>query len=548
MYRKHPILTSDLMRRCDTHTINTHAVPSQSLMERAAQGVVTYMEEHAHLFFATGDRVLVLCGNGNNGGDGFAAARFLQEGTHGKPRRVSVCYCGKLNSDGSPDKTHMSVECARQYDYVQQVLIPVFSPAQVAHSLAHADTVVDALFGIGLCRPIEGALAALIDAVNDRHIPVLAVDIPSGIHSDTGEIMGTAIRATATVTMQVLKTGMLLYPGADQCGEIKVCDIGVDLSPAAEHSVFLADRRILTAVMPPRHRRTHKGTYGQLALVCGSHGMAGAAVLAAKAALRSGAGLVRAVTPECNREIMQVSCPEAVLSCYDPASPDLKSLTSRLSSCDGAVIGCGLGTSQASLTLLGSLLEILPIRPDFPVVLDADALNLIAKNPRLWNTRLLSDGRGQVIITPHPMEMARLTGKAVGEILTSLPETAVAFAEAHGVTVVLKDAHTVIASPDGTLYICPFGNSGMAKGGCGDVLAGILGALAVQSRGSIGQGLTFANVAAAGVTLHALAGDAAAEAHGEYAMTPSDMIGQIGTVTKSFSDSGTEIGYCRSIE
>ncbi len=538
-----PILTAELMRRCDNYTINTLAVPSQVLMERAACGVVSYLEDKSSLYFATGDRVLVLCGGGNNGGDGFAVARFLHEGTYGKPRQVSICYCGRLNPDGSPDKTKMSVECARQYDYARQMLIPVFSPAQVAHSLSHADAVVDALFGIGLDRPITGVLAELINAVNGRHIPVLAVDMPSGIHSDTGAVMGTAIRATATVTMQALKVGQLLYPGADDCGEIKVCDIGVDLTPTAEHQVYLADGQMLAAVMPSRNRRTHKGTYGQVALVCGSRGMGGAAVLASKAALRTGAGLVRAVIPECNREIMQISVPEAVLSCYASETPDLKALIHALDACDGVVIGCGLDTSAEALALLGALLDALPVRPDYPVVLDADALNLISKNPWLWNTRLLTEGRGQVIMTPHPMEMTRLSGKTVGEVLSAPIDTASSFAETHGVTVVLKDAHTVIAAPDGTLYICPFGNAGMAKGGCGDVLAGIIGSLAVQRRGAIGQELTLADVAAAGVVLHALAGDAAAEIYGEYALTPSDMIACIGRVTQGFSLSGTVINH-----
>lgn len=536
-----PVLTAELMRRCDTHTINTLAVPSQVLMERAARGVVTYLEDKSSLYFSAGNRVLVLCGSGNNGGDGFAVARFLHEGEHGHPRVVSVCYCGRLNPDGSPDKTHMSVECARQYDYVRKMLIPIFSPAQVGHSLDHANVVVDALFGIGLDRPISGTLADLIHTVNERHVPVLAVDMPSGIHSDTGAVMGVAIQATATVTMQALKTGQLLYPGADFCGDIHVCDIGVDLTPAADQGVYLADERCLADIMTSRSRRTHKGTYGRIALVCGSYGMSGAAVLATRAALRSGVGLAHTITPECNRQIMQTSVPEAVLSCYDAEAPDLKMLTSLLATCDGAVIGCGLGISAASARLLRRLLETLPLRPDYPVVLDADALNLLAAHPSLWHTRLLTKGQSQVIMTPHPMEMARLTGQTVAEILTDLPRVAASLAKTRGVTVVLKDAHTVITAPDGTQYICPFGNAGMAKGGCGDVLAGIIGALAVQRRSDLGRDLIPADVAAAGVALHALAGDAAADTHGEYALTPSDIVEHLGTVTRVFSDTRTKL-------
>ncbi|MBQ9779985.1 MAG: NAD(P)H-hydrate dehydratase [Clostridia bacterium] len=536
-----PVLSAALMRRCDDHTINTLAIPSQVLMERAARGVVEYMESRAHIFYDTGDRVLVLCGSGNNGGDGFAVARFLNEGTYGKARRVSVCYCGKIAPDGSPDKTQMSPECARQYEYLCQALVPVFSHAQVEHSLNHADTVVDAVFGIGLDRPITGDTAALINKVNERHIPVLAVDIPSGIHGDTGEIMGTAIKASATVTMQALKEGLLRSSGASLCGEIAVCDIGVDLSPAAEHTVYAADHVLLATVMAPRDRRSHKGTYGQLGLVCGSFGMGGAAILSAKGALHTGAGLIRVVTPACNREIIQISVPEAVVTCYDHENIQLQKLISAISGCDGVVIGCGLGKSQQALTLLGALLEALPVRHDFPVVLDADALNLIAENPWLWNSRLLAEGKGQVIMTPHPAEMARLTQGAVGDILATLPETALAFAKEHGVTVVLKDAYTAVASPNGSLYLCPYGNAGMAKGGSGDVLAGIIGSLAVQKRKEWGASRSLAEIAAAGVALHALAGDAAAEVYGEFAMTPSDLIEKLGEVSRKFSDTRTKI-------
>ncbi len=537
------LLTGKLMKSCDDHTINSLAIPSQVLMERAARGVVTHMEAHASSYFADGDHVLVLCGGGNNGGDGFAVARFLHEGTYGTARRVSVCYVGKLTPDGLPDQTKMSPECARQYDYVRLLLIPIYTPSQVTHSMAHANVIVDALFGIGLDRPITGETEALIHAANERHVPVVSVDIPSGIHSDSGKILGTAIKATVTVTMQALKQGLLLYPGADFAGELVLCDIGVDLTPAHDHPVRLADRDLLSDMMSPRSRRTHKGSYGQIALVCGSYAMGGAAVLAAKAALRSGAGLVRVVTPECNREILQIAVPEAILTCYDPAHLDLKKLTSVLADCDGAVIGCGFGTSPEASVLLQTLLDALPIRPDYPVVLDADALNLISKNPWMWQSSLLTEGCGQVILTPHPMEASRLTGTAVGQILTDPLHTAQSLASDHGVTVVLKDAHTVIAAPDGKTWLCPFGNAGMAKGGSGDVLAGIIGALAVQRRENIKNGLPLAHVAAAGVVLHGLAGDAAAEIHGEYAVTPSDLIHSLGTVPRDFSHTNTVISF-----
>lgn len=541
MTNKTPILTAALMRACDDYTINTLGVPSQVLMERAAAGVVSYLEAHPDLFPVGEGRVLVLCGSGNNGGDGFAVARFLQEGIHGHPRRVSVCYGGALNPDGTPDTTKMSAECARQYAYAQKALIPVFAPSQVAHSLQHADTVIDALFGIGLDRPVTGALRALIEAVNTVPAPVLAVDIPSGIHGDTGAVMGCAVSATATVTMQALKAGLLLYPGASLCGRLHICDIGVDLSPSESGTVYLADEYLLSALLSPRDRRSHKGVYGQVSLICGSEGMCGAALLAVRGALRSGAGLVRAITTACNRAVLQGAVPEAIVTTYDPSTPLSGGLMTHLCACDGAVVGCGLGTSTGALTLLGGFLDACPIRPDFPVVLDADALNLIARHPHLWDTRLLTEGRGQVIITPHPMEMSRLTNKAVPEILLDSAECARALAVERGITVVLKDAHTVIAAPDGEIYICPYGNAGMAKGGCGDVLAGILGSVAVQYRAGLGQAVTLAELTTAGVVLHAMAGDLAADRYGEFSMTPSDLTEALADVTKAFSDTRTTV-------
>ncbi|MBE6559253.1 MAG: NAD(P)H-hydrate dehydratase [Ruminococcaceae bacterium] len=539
-----PILTADLMRQCDSHTINTVGVPSQALMERAARGVVAYLLAHPQVFPVNEGNVLVLCGSGNNGGDGFAVARFLHEAgiTH-----VSVCYGGKRTTDGTPDKTRMSVECARQYEYVQRMLLPIFAPTQTDHCLSRAEVIIDALFGIGLDRPIEGELAALISAINQFSVPVLAVDIPSGIHGDTGEVMGTAVKATATVTMQALKQGLLLYPGADYAGNIHVCDLGIDLTPAESSHVHLADYALIRAVLHPRARRTHKGTYGRLALVCGSHGMAGAAVLAGKGALRSGAGLIQVITPECNRTVLQSTLPEAIISCYDSVSPQLKKLTDAVKDADGLVIGCGLGTSSTSLAVLETLLSMCPVRKDFPVVLDADALNLMSGHPRLWETPLLKEGANQVILTPHPAEMSRLTGASVTDILRDPVGAAVSLSARRGVTVLLKDAHTIIASPDGKIFLCPFGNAGMAKGGSGDILAGILGAMAVQCRKDIENRLTLTEIAAAAAALHGMAGNLAAESRGEISMTPSDLVNAISEVTKELSHTQTAVSLGSSL-
>lgn len=528
-----PILTAAQMKACDSYTIDTLGIPSRVLMERAAHSAACFLLARPDLFPA--GPVVILCGGGNNGGDGFAMARFLTDGSCGHPRPVVVLYTGHLTEDGMPDVTRMSPECARQYALAQEEWITILPSGGWREAVKDAAVVVDAVFGIGLDRPITGEMATLLTAVAESGLPVLAVDIPSGVNADTGEVMGVALPAVATVTMQALKGGLLLYPGADLCGEISVAELGIDLTPAQKPFARLADEGLLRRVLPPRARRSHKGTYGWVVLLCGSEGMSGAAVLATRAALRSGVGLARVLTPDCNRTVLQTVAPEAIVSTYD--TPD------RAAGCaegDALVLGCGLGVSELSREALRSMLKVCPADGTVPpVVLDADGINHAVKDPSLWGD-LLAHHR-QVIVTPHPVEMSRLCGKPVPRILAAPVEVAKEFAATWGVTVVLKDAHTVIASPEGEVFLCAAGNAGMARGGSGDALAGIIGSLLAQNHHRIGADLTMAEIAAAGVYLHARAGDLAAEEIGEYGMLPSDLIERIPLVCKGFSETRTHI-------
>lgn len=527
-----PILTTVQMKACDDHTIHTVGVPSQTLMERAAAKAALFLNRRADPFPA--GRVLLLCGSGNNGGDGFAMARFLADGSCGDPRPVTVLYTGRLTVEGTPDEGHMSPECARQYNLAREEWITILPVSGWREAVNEAAVVVDAVFGIGLDRPVEGEIASLLTAVAASGLPVLAVDVPSGVNADTGEIMGVALHATATVTMQALKAGLLRYPGADLCGEIFVADLGIDLTPVEKPYARLADEALLRRILPPRARRSHKGTYGWVALMCGSEGMSGAAVLATRAALRSGAGIARVLTPDCNRVVLQTAVPEAIVSVY--ATP---AEAAGYAEADALVLGCGLGASELSREALRGVLKVCPADGAVPVVLDADGINHTVKDPSLWGD-LLAHHR-QVIITPHPIEMSRLCGKAVPEILAHPVEVAKAFAATWGVTVVLKDAHTVIASPDGDVFLCAAGNAGMATGGSGDALAGVIGSLLAQNHHRIGVDVTVAEIAAAGVCLHAKAGDLAAEDLGEYGMLPSDLIERLPRVCKEFSDTRTRV-------
>ena len=253
-------LTAAQMKACDGYTIDTLGVPSQVLMERAAREAALFLNRRGDLFPA--GKVLLLCGSGNNGGDGFAMARFLSDGSCGEPRPVTVVYTGALTDDGLPDVTRMSPECARQYGLAREAWITVLPMSGWREAVRGAAVMVDAVLGIGLDRPVAGEIASLLEAAAGSGLPVLAMDIPSGVNADTGEVMGVALPAVATVTMQALKAGLLLYPAADLCGEIFVAELGIDLSPAEKPYGRLAEEGLLRRVLPPRQRRSHKGTYG----------------------------------------------------------------------------------------------------------------------------------------------------------------------------------------------------------------------------------------------------------------------------------------------
>ena len=534
-----PILTAAQMKACDAYTIESLGIPSQVLMERAARKAAETLLARTDLFPA--GNILLLCGGGNNGGDGFAMARFLADGTLSARRGTTVIYTGRFTPEGMPDTSRMSRECQRQYELSVAADVPVLSSEALFSEIANAATVVDAIFGIGLDRPVAGKIADLIGAVAASGLPVLAVDIPSGIHADTGAVMGVALPAALTVTMQALKAGLLLYPGADYAGEVAVADLGISLTPIDHPYAYLADESLLHRVLPPRARRTHKGTYGRVTLLCGSEGMSGAAVLATRAALRSGAGLAEVLTHEANRPVLQMTVPEAIVTVRK--FPEAVEKTARAA--DGVVIGCGLGTSDEAREAMRRGLQAMPSDGTVPVVMDADGLNLLASDKSLWQTKLLQSPEKQVVITPHPAEMSRLCGLSVPEILQDLPRVTLEYAHETGLTVVLKDAHTVVASPDGELYLCAAGNAGLAKGGSGDVLAGVIGALLTQNRARLGREVSPAVVAAAGVYLHTAAADLAAEELGEYGMLATDVIEQIPQVCKAFSHSQTALTFLK---
>ncbi len=491
------LLNAQQMKRCDTDTIERIGIPSLVLMERAALSVV----EEMHAAGCDLSSVLVVCGSGNNGGDGFAIARLLDE----QGIRVTVAFVGK--------ETSMSQEAAQQRKICENCGIKISSN----YRGREYTTIVDAIFGIGLSREIEGSYADLIDWINRQNAYVVAVDIPSGICADSGRIMGTAVQANLTVTFAYRKIGQLLYPGTQCCGTVVRRDIGItaDSLRGGRMSVFTYEPEDLQRIAR-RSPYSNKGTYGRVLLIAGSCGMSGAACLAAKAAYRSGSGLVRIFTPECNRAIIQTYLPEAIVTVYDPDIFPECVLRKALEWADVTGIGPGLGCSSVSREILQYVLK----HYAKCLVIDADGLNILA-----GSMELLDEAQADIILTPHIGEMMRLTGNQKEEILEDLISCAGRFAREYRVICALKDARTVVSDGKET-YLNTSGNNGMAVGGSGDILTGIICGLLAQRMQPFAA-------AAIGVYLHGLAGDLASRQHSSYGMIAGDITEQIGQVLKS---------------
>ena len=493
------LLNSREMKACDSGTIGYFGVPSLVLMERAA---LAASEEIMRRIPAPA-KCLAVCGSGNNGGDGLAIARLLFL----KGYKVQIVFAG--------NREKMSEETAVQLAIAEKYQIPVTDKMPGEDE---PDIIVDSIFGIGLSRAVEGRWGEILDRMNRMKGYKVAVDIASGISADTGQILGRAFRADLTVTFGFAKIGHILYPGAEYTGELAVRDIGID-----EHG-FLGNMprvRGITkedlAKIPARPENGNKGTFGKILIIGGSRNMAGAGVFSATAAYRSGGGLVRILTHESNRLIMQTLIPEAVLTTYEekPGEEDEKILDC-LFWADVIVLGPGIGTGEFAQHLT----KLVLFNAAAPCILDADALNIIGKHMD-WLTEM----KAEKIITPHMGEMARLTGRSIRELKEDPVKEASAFAEKYHAITVLKDARTVTALPGGDVFINRSGNSGMATGGSGDVLTGVLAGLA-------GQGCELSLAAPLGVYLHGLAGDEAARERGKRGMTASDIAQAVGIILK----------------
>ncbi len=498
------LLTAVEAKAIDRYTIDEIGIPSAVLMERAALAVA---EQCERMMTADGE-ILCVCGTGNNGADGVAVARILWL----RGYRTKVLIVG--------DEKRGTEEFKLQLRVARRLNVPVCKAGEQAEYIKRGECalIVDALFGVGLTRGIEGIYAEVITQINRSGIPVISVDLPSGVSADDGMVCGCAVKAAVTVTFGSEKVGMILYPGTEYCGELVVAEIGL-----AENAYFDGRKEKEPAFtydeddlkrLPKRPAYSNKGTFGRVLVIAGSPNMGGAALFAGTAAYRMGAGLVEIATVKENRALLQAELPEAVLTVYDPFTDPADWLIPAMKRAKAIVVGPGLGLKGNGAGILALLLE----QATVPMVIDADGLNLIAGNKRLKDSL---KGKSQVILTPHLGEMSRLIGKTVGEIQRELVGTARDYSREMGVICAMKDARTIVASPDGNVYVNTSGNSGMATGGSGDLLAGMIGAL-------LAEGMDPYESACLGVYLHGRYGDIAKECYGARTMIASDLAKIIG--------------------
>ncbi len=495
------------MRELDRLTIEQYGIPGHVLMERAGAGATEALLTafpHVHTTL-----VLVVAGKGNNGGDGFVIARLLKK-RGVKCEVLLAAKKGEVKGDARRNLTAF----LRLRGKVSEVTEPAHLDV-VQEKLARCGLIVDALLGTGLNAPVQGLLAALIDLVNASGVPVVAVDIPSGLDTDRGEPLGTAIQADLTVTFGYPKLGHVTDTGALYTGTLVVADIGI--APAAIATVrpcsALLTAEEVGALVRVRPRAAHKGDFGHLLVLAGARGKSGAALMCGGAGLRVGTGLVTLAGPASLNSIFSSVWMEA-MTIPMPERPDGSfnldegAVAEAIQGKTAIAFGPGVGVSTDTIGLTRWLLT----NSKLPLVIDADGLNCLSTDPEV-----LRNATVPVILTPHPGEMARLIGKPTAEIQADRLGVARAFATHYHCYLILKGAHTVIAAPDGRCWVNPTGNPGMASGGMGDVLTGILGGL-------LAQGYPPHEACMLGVFLHGYAGDLAAREKGEAGILARDVI------------------------
>lgn len=509
------VVTAAEMRRIDQDTIEGIGIPGIVLMETAGSAIVRAIEQH----YPTCQRIGILAGKGNNGGDGIVIARQLAH--VGRDVRIFLVS----PPDSFTGEAQINLQIAKRLGLqIEEILTDTgfYGTGTVPSILASCELFVDAIFGTGVRGAVRSPIASIINAINSLPIPVLSVDLPSGLDADTGHPLGTCVQADRTVTIGLPKRGLLMHPGAELAGKLEVVDIGFpqQVVDAQDIKVHWTTATQASQWVPLRPPASHKGSYGRVLVVAGSTGMTGAAALASEAALRVGAGLVTLATPKHLNPILEGLLPEVMtlpLPETEAGSLAVSATSAILEFAEKTksvlAIGPGLSQHPETVSLVHQLIrenreQGLSLR----MVIDADGLNALSQDRNIFS---LLDR--ETVLTPHPGEMARLTGASVSTLEKDRIHTAQQFVSEHSLTLVFKGAPTVSADANGDAWINSTGNPGMATGGMGDVLTGVIAGL-------MAQGIASETAAALGVYLHGLAGDIAAEALGRHGLIASDVL------------------------
>jgi ADP-dependent NAD(P)H-hydrate dehydratase / NAD(P)H-hydrate epimerase len=515
------LVTANEMQKIDRSTIESFGLPGRILMENAGRGATQFFLEQFK--DAKNKKVGVIAGRGNNGGDGFVIARYLAQ----KGIRVTVYLLSEHQKVSGDAAANLQLLSPLKVPVIEMPDATSFSAHETA--MRHEEIWIDAILGTGLRSDVKGFFKDVINFINHSNKPVFAVDIPSGLNSDTGQPCGACVWADATATFAFAKTGHFLFPGADYTGNLKIIDIGVpphianDVSPLQ----YLLTADLIRTVFSPRPSNAHKGHTGHLLVIAGSTGKTGAAVMTATSAMRSGAGLVTLGIPASLNPVLEVQVietmteplPETVNGILDETS--VNRIMDLLSDKKCLAIGPGIGTATGTQKLFKHLLQ----ENTKPVVIDADGLNILA-----GHIEILKDLDTPVVLTPHPGEMARLIGTTSADVQKNRIKCARDFSTKFNVHVVLKGARTVVAHPDGRVFINPTGNPGMASGGMGDVLTGIIA-------GFIAQGHSPELAAHAGVYLHGAAADSLVKNKGPFGYLATDVMNTLPEVIKTLAGS-----------
>lgn len=489
------------IRAWDQYTIQHEPIASIDLMERATVKCVDWLEENGYVE----NKFAIFCGKGNNGGDGLAIARLLAEKKY--PVSVNILEFGHKGTDDF----QINLAMLHQYPDVEICFIQT---EENFHELKNNEIIIDALFGSGLNRGIEGLTAKLIEHINKSGCEIISIDIPSGLFTDRSSTGNIIIKARHTLSFQCFKPAFLVAENAEYIGDVHILDIGLhnDFYNSIHSPYELIDDTVIHTIYKPRNRFAHKGNFGHALLVAGSYGKIGAAILSAKACLRIGVGLLTCHIPKCGYNILQSTVPEAMVMTDLNSSFNTK-VDDDLTTYASIGIGPGIGTASETKMMLKEVLK----NYRSPVVLDADALNIMATQKGLF--KLIPPGS---ILTPHPKEFERLFGETANDF--DIIQLALQKAKEIKCVIVLKGHHTLIATADGKGFFNSTGNAGMATAGSGDVLTGIL-------TGLLAQGYSSVETAILGVYLHGLAGDLAAKEFSMEAMVAGDIIDFLG---KSF--------------